>query len=142
MDQNSDVLNLKVGAQRGHQVRAARPRSRSGAPRRASESFTSSKPSTAFVLAALQQDETGGVRSGSRVSDSEGDLDRLGVDERGAAGQRNAADPRGGGEKESASWGNTAHRAGWCCWFSACSPGSAYNSFCAPAVTASMLLYM
>ena len=45
-------------------------------------------------------DETGGVRSGRRqqvggvrVSDSEGDLDRLGVDERGAAGQRSAANP-------------------------------------------------
>ena len=35
---------------------------------------------------------------GVRVSDSEGDLDRLGVDEQGAAGQRNAADPAG--EKE------------------------------------------
>ena len=68
------------------------------------------------VLAALQQimhghgaavvvnvvlDPVGGVR----VSDSEGDLDRLGVDERGAAGQRNAADPRGGG-------GEGAQRAG------------------------------
>ena len=57
-------------------------------------------------------DETGGVRSGRRqrvggvrVSDSEGDLDRLGVDERGAACQRNAADPRGGG-------GEGAQRAG------------------------------
>ena len=34
-----------------------------------------------------------------------GDLDRLGVDERGTAGQRNAADPRGGG-------GEGAQRAG------------------------------
>ena len=57
-------------------------------------------------------DEAGGVRSGRRqrvggvrVSDSEGDLDRLGVDERGAARQRNAADPRGGG-------GEGAQRAG------------------------------
>ena len=56
--------------------------------------------------------ETGWVRSGRRqrvggvrVSDSEGDLDRLGVDERGAACQRNAADPRGGG-------GEGAQRAG------------------------------
>ena len=54
--------------------------------------------------ALAKTDETGGVRSGRRqrvggvrVSDSEGDLDRLGVDERGAAGQRNAADPQGGG---------------------------------------------
>ena len=51
-------------------------------------------------------DETGWVRSGRRqrvgvvrVSDSEGDLDRLGVDEQGAAGQRNAANPRGGGRE-------------------------------------------
>ena len=73
------------------------------------------------VLAALQQVTHGhgaavvvplaktgvlAVRSGRRqrvggvrVSDSEGDLDRLGVDERGAAGQRNAADPRGGGRE-------------------------------------------
>ena len=63
-----------------------------------------------YVVAALTVgedldplDETGGVRSGRRqrvggvrVSDSEGDLDRLGVDERGAACQRNAA----AGEKE------------------------------------------
>ena len=54
-------------------------------------------------------DETGGVRSGRRqrvggvrVSDSEGDLDRLGVDERGAAGQRNAANPQGGGREQRA----------------------------------------
>ena len=73
----------------------------------------------AYVVAALAVgedldplDETGGVRSGRRqrvggvrVSDSEGDLDRLGVDERGAARQRNAADPRGGG-------GEGAQRAG------------------------------
>ena len=62
------------------------------------------------VVAALAVgdalDETGGVRSGRRqrvggvrVSDFEGDLDRLGVDERGAAGQRNAA-ARVAGEKE------------------------------------------
>ena len=72
-----------------------------------------------FVVAALPVgedldplDEAGGVRSGRRqrvggvrVSDSEGDLDRLGVDEQGAARQRNAADPRGGG-------GEGAQRAG------------------------------
>ena len=59
--------------------------------------------------------ETGWVRSGRRqrvggvrVSHSEGDLDRLGVDERGAAHQRNAADPRGGG-------GEGAQRAGKYC---------------------------
>ena len=57
-------------------------------------------------------DETGGVRSGRRqrvggvrVSDAEGDLDGLGVDEGRAAGQRDAADPRGGG-------GEGAQRAG------------------------------
>ena len=70
-----------------------------------------------YVVAALAVgedldplDETGGVRSGRRqrvggvsVSDSEGD--RLGVNERGTAGQRDAADPRGGG-------GEGAKRAG------------------------------
>ena len=74
-------------------------------------------------------DKTGGVRSGRRqrvggvrVSDSEGDLDRLGVDERGAAGRRNAADPQGGGEKKLSELGKYCS---WCCWFLACSPGSA-----------------
>ena len=45
---------------------------------------------------------------GVRVSDSEGDLDRLGVDEQGAAGQRNAADPQGGG-REGAQLGKILH---------------------------------
>ena len=52
-------------------------------------------------------DKTGGVRSGRRqrvggvrVSDSKGDLDRLGVDKRGASGQRNAANPEVAGEKK------------------------------------------
>ena len=52
-------------------------------------------------------DEAGGVGRGwgqrvgaVRVPDAEGDLDRLGVDEGRAAGQRDAADPRGcGGER-------------------------------------------
>ena len=92
-------------------------------------SSTSSKPSiglVAVVLSALQQvvrghgtavvvdvvegldalDEAGGVGRGwgqrvgaVRVPDAEGDLDQLGVDEGRAAGQRDAADPRGcGGE--------------------------------------------
>ena len=40
-----------------------------------------------------------GVAGASRVPDAEGDLDRLGLDEGRAAGQRDAADPRGcGGE--------------------------------------------
>ena len=46
---------------------------------------------------------------GVRVSDSEGDLDRLGVDERGAAGQRNAADPRGGGREGAQRAGKILH---------------------------------
>ena len=57
-------------------------------------------------------DETGGVGRGRRqrvgavrVPDVEGDLDRLGVDEGRAAGQRDAADPQGGG-------GEGAQRAG------------------------------
>ena len=37
-----------------------------------------------------------GVGGASGLVDSEGDLDRLGVDEQGTAGQRNAADPQGG----------------------------------------------
>ena len=60
--------------------------------------------------------ETGWVRSGRRqrvggvrVSDSEGDLDRLGVDEQGAAGQRNAADPRGGGGEGAQQAGEILH---------------------------------
>ena len=83
------------------------------------------------VLAALQQVTHGhgatvviNVVAALAVGEAEGDLDRLGVDERGAAGQRNA---EVAGEK--ASWENTARRAvrsrSWCCWFSACSPGSA-----------------
>ena len=57
-------------------------------------------------------DETGGVRSGRRqrvggvrVSDSEG----VGVDERGAAGQRNAANPRGGGREGAQRAGKILH---------------------------------
>ena len=57
-------------------------------------------------------DEAGGVGRGRgqrvgavRVPDAEGDLDGLGVDEGRAAGQRDAADPRGGG-------GEGAQRAG------------------------------
>ena len=98
-------------------------------------------------------DETGGVRSGRRqrvggvrVSDSEGDLDRLGVDERGAAGQRNAADPRGGGREGAQRAGKILHVvpcghavgvAGFQLESRLC-----INSSCAPAVTTSMLLYM
>ena len=45
----------------------------------------------------------------------------------GAAGQRNPS--RWRERRSSASWENTARRAvrsrSWCCWFSACSPGSA-----------------
>ena len=76
---------------------AARPRSRSGAPRRAGRwQRPRSLKETGWVRSGRRQ-RVGGVR----VSDSEGDLDRLGVDERGAASQRNAADPQGGGEKQS-----------------------------------------
>ena len=60
-------------------------------------------------------DEAGGVGRGRgqrvgavRVPDAEGDLDGLGVDEGRAAGQRDAADPRGCG-------GEGAQRAGEVC---------------------------
>ena len=74
-----------------------------------------------YVVAALPigedldpLNETGWVRSGRRqrvggVRVSEGDLDRLGIDERGAAGQRNAADPRGGGGEGAQQAGEILH---------------------------------
>ena len=98
-------------------------------------------------------DKAGGVGRGwgqrvgaVRVPDAEGDLDGLGVDEGRAAGQRDAADPRGcGGERTQRAEKSTARHAApsrsWCCLFSACSPGSASASW-APAVTTSMLVYI
>ena len=81
-------------------------------------------------------DEAGGVGRGRgqrvgavRVPDAEGDLDGLGVDEGRAAGQRDAADPRGCGGEGAQRAGEVLrvmprrHVAG--CLFSACSPGSA-----------------
>ena len=88
-----------------------------------------------------QAQRVGGVR----VSDSEGDLDRLGSMNEVplVRGMRQTLEVA---RRSSASWENTARRAArsrsWCCWFSACSPSSASNSSCAPAVTTSMLLYM
>ena len=76
-------------------------------------------------------DEAGGVGRGRgqrvgavRVPDAEGDLDRLGVDEGRATGQRDAADP---GERAQRAWEvilPRRHVAGVCS-SSACSPGSA-----------------
>ena len=80
-------------------------------------------------------DEAGGVGRGRgqrvgavRVPDAEGDLDGLGVDEGRAAGQRDAADPRGCGGEGAQRAGEVLHvmpSRSWCCLFSACSPGSA-----------------
>ena len=65
-------------------------------------------PTTAWPPAGRwdgRRQRAGGVR----VSDSEGDFDRLGVDERGAAGQRNAANPRGDGREGAQRAGKILH---------------------------------
>ena len=69
------------------------------------------------------------------ASDSKGNLDRLGVDEQGAAGQRNAADSQGGGGEEAQQAGKILHVVP-CCHL------VLLVSTHAPAVTTSMLLYM
>ena len=71
-----------------------------------------------------------------RVPDAEGDLDGLGVDEGRAAGQRDSADPRGGGREA----GKVPRRHEACVLVFSLQSRLCISSSWAPAVTTSMLV--